>query len=153
MTKNPNIFQTCRGILAFTLSAAYVNQSLKNWTRCTSYMPEVAGVTFSDSDSVPVTKLLNPEIFQIWKFDSCSVSGYHRYNRNLPIFLLKKWPRRLCYCRNWKLTPDSCPFFHKFFTPDPGPEEKRSPDGVDCESNGHLCYVKLNLMPCVLSKI
>jgi len=27
-----------RGILAFTLSSAYVNQSLKNWIRFTSFM-------------------------------------------------------------------------------------------------------------------
>jgi len=35
--------------------------------------PEVAGVTFSDSDSVPSPKFLNPDpaILQIWESDSC----------------------------------------------------------------------------------
>jgi len=33
---------------------------------------------------------------QIWGSDPCSDSGYnHRSNRNLPIFLLEKWPHRL----------------------------------------------------------
>jgi len=66
-------------------------------THCT-YIADVAGVTFSDSDSAPVPKFLNPgpAIFQIWKSDSCSDSGYsHRSNSNLPMFLLKKWPLRL----------------------------------------------------------
>jgi len=47
---------------------------------------EVAGVTFSDSDSAPVPIFFNPgpEIFQIWESGSCSDSGYnHRSNRNL----------------------------------------------------------------------
>jgi len=38
MESNPNIFQTRGGILAFALSAAYVNQSLKNLIRSTSFM-------------------------------------------------------------------------------------------------------------------
>jgi len=49
-------------------------------------LSEVAGVTFSDSDSALVPKFLNPdpgpEIFQIWESDSCSDSGYHWSNRN-----------------------------------------------------------------------
>jgi len=59
---------------------------------------EVAGVTFSDSGSAPVLQFLNPDsaIFQIWESDSCSDSDYsHRSNRNLPMFLLMKWPHRL----------------------------------------------------------
>jgi len=60
--------------------------------------PEVAGVTFSDSNSAAVPKFLNPgqEIFQLSEFDSCSNSGYnHRSNRNFPMFSLNKWPHRL----------------------------------------------------------
>jgi len=38
MTWNPNIFETRWGILAFTLSALFVNQSLKNWIRLSSHM-------------------------------------------------------------------------------------------------------------------
>ena len=51
---------------------------------------------------------------------------YHRSNQSLPMFLLKKWPRRLLYCRNWKVTANQGPFFNKFLTPDPdpGPSEK-----------------------------
>jgi len=55
----------------------------------------LASVTFSDSNSAPVPGFSNrgPEIFQIWKSDSCSDSGYnHQSNRDLPMFLLKKWP-------------------------------------------------------------
>ena len=37
----------------------------------------------------------NPESFQIWESHTCSDSGYNRSNRNLPMFLHKKWPRRL----------------------------------------------------------
>ena len=65
-----------------------------DWIRTVA---EVAGVTFSDSNSAPVPKLLNPnpEIFQIWESDSCSDSGYNHWsNRNLHTFLLKKWPHR-----------------------------------------------------------
>jgi len=100
----------------------------------------VAGVTFSDSDSAPVSKFLNPglAIFQIWESDSCSDCGCnHRFNRNLPMFDLKNDHTHSCYCRNWKVTPDPGPFFPKFLTtgPDPGPKEKRrilpesTPDG------------------------
>jgi len=49
-------------------------------------VPEVVGVTFSNSDSSPVPKFLNPgpAILQIWESDSCSDSGYnHQSNRNL----------------------------------------------------------------------
>ena len=52
-------------------------------------LSEVARVTFSDSDSAPVPKFLNPgpAIFQIWESDSCSDSGYnHQSNLNLPMF-------------------------------------------------------------------
>jgi len=38
MTWNSNIFQMRWGSPAFTLSAAYLNESLKNWTRSTFYM-------------------------------------------------------------------------------------------------------------------
>jgi len=90
----------------------------------------VAGVTFSDSDSAPVSKFLNqgPAIFQIWESDSCSDCGCnHRFNRNLPMFDLKNDHTHSCYCRNWKVTPDPGPVFAKFLTtgPDPGPKEKR----------------------------
>ena len=85
--------------------------------RCTI---EVARVTFPDSDSAPVPKLLNsdpgPEIFQIWEYDSCSDSGYNWGNRKLPMVSLHKWPPRLLLLPNWKVTPD----------PDPGPKDKRT---------------------------
>ena len=63
-----------------------------------NFAAEVAGVTFSDSDSAPVPKFLNPgpAILQMWESDSCSDSGYkHRSNRDLPMFLPKKYPHRL----------------------------------------------------------
>jgi len=45
------------------------------------YQPDVAGVTFSDSDSAFVPKFLNPgpAILQIWESDSCSDSGCNRF--------------------------------------------------------------------------
>ena len=62
-----------------------------NWIKkLTRWRPEVAGATFSDSDSTPVPKFLNPgpgpdpapAIFQIWKSDYCTDSGYnHPSNR------------------------------------------------------------------------
>jgi len=76
-------------------------------------MAEVAGFTFSDSNSAPVPKFLNPgpEIFQICESGSCSDSGYHQFNRNLSIFFLRNDHADSCYCRNGKMTP--------------GPKEKR----------------------------
>jgi len=71
---------------------ASILQDIQSWScPCTRL---VAGVTFSDSNPAPVPKFLNPvpAIFQIWESDSCSDSDYnHRSNRNLPMFLLKKW--------------------------------------------------------------
>jgi len=85
-------------------------------------MSEVAVVTFTDSDSAPVQKFLNPvpdpvpAILQIWESDSCSDSGYnHRSNRNLPMFLPKKWPHRLLLLPNWKSDSRSGSGFSQIF--------------------------------------
>ena len=56
---------------------------------------EVAGVTFSDSDSTPVPKFLKPDpalaLIQILECDSCSESGCNlRSNSDFPILLLKE---------------------------------------------------------------
>jgi len=67
------------------------------------FLTEVAGVTFSDSDSVPVPQFSNPDprsnFFQIRESDPCSNSGKHRCNRHSATSVLKKphlWrPRRL----------------------------------------------------------
>jgi len=63
----------------------YHTSVIRDFSRVTAtarpiYIPEVAGVTFSDSDFAPVLKFLNPdpEIFQIWESDS----GCYRSNRN-----------------------------------------------------------------------
>ena len=90
--------------------------------------PEVAGVTFSDTDSAPVSN-----------FESGSA-----YFSNLRIRLLLQTPATIiiltviypcsylrndhtdsCQCRNGKVTPDPGPVFHKFLTPVPSPNEKR----------------------------
>jgi len=70
---------------------------------------EVAGVTFSDSNSALVPTFLNqgpdqgPSILQILESDSCSDSGYnHRSNGNLPMLLHKKWPHRLLLLPKWR---------------------------------------------------
>jgi len=91
----------------------------------------VAGVTFSDSDSAPVPKCLNPgpdrglAILQIWESDSCSDSGYnHRSNRNLPICLPKKWPHRLLLLPKWKSDSGSRSGFSQIFDSGSGSERK-----------------------------
>ena len=98
---------------------------------------EVAGVTFSDSDSTPISKFLNPDpgpkIFQIWESDSCSDSGYHRSNRNLPRFLLKKWPRRLLLLPTLTSDSGSESDFSQIFDSGPvlGLKKSQNPAGVD----------------------
>jgi len=100
-------------------------------------VPEVAGVTFSDSDSAPILKVLNPgpdsksgpdpgpEIFQIWESDPCSDSGYnHRSNHNLPMFLLKKRPHRLLLLPKLKSDCGSGSRFSKIVDSGPGSERK-----------------------------
>jgi len=97
-TRNsPNLFRP----LVCTVYACF------NATPRAVYVREVAGVTFSDSDSVPVPKILNsgPEMFQIWQSDTCSDSGYYRSIRNVPMFLLEKWPHRILLLH--KLESDS----------------------------------------------
>ena len=88
---------------------------------------------FQSPTSVP--KFLNPgpAIRQIWESDSSSDSGYnHRSNRNLPMFLPKKWPHRLLLLLKWK--SDSGSGFSKILTPDPKekftilPESTPDPD-------------------------
>ena len=102
---------------------------------------------FSDSDSTPLPKFLNPgpAILQIWESDSCSDSGYnHRSYRNLPCFYLRNDRTDSCNYRYWKVTPDPGPVFHKFSTlgPDPGPKEKRRilPESTPViRIRSHLC--------------
>ena len=95
---------------------------------------EVAGVTFSDSDCAPVPKSLDPdprsEIFQIWESGSCSESGYLRSNQNLPMCLLKEWPRILLLLL--KLKGDSGPFFREILTQarDPALKENAEYSGI-----------------------
>jgi len=87
---------------------------------------EVAGVTFSDAGSTTVPKFLNlgPAILQIWESDSCSDSGYnHRSNRNLPMFLPKKWLHRLLLLPKWK--SESGFVFSQIFDSGSSPAEKR----------------------------
>ena len=96
-----------------------------------------AGVTFSDSDSAPVQKFLNPcagpAIFQIWESDSCSDSGYnHPSNRNLTMLLLMKWPHRLLLLP--KLKRDSGTGFSQIFD---------SGSGFASERNAESCLSRL----------
>jgi len=70
-----------------------------------------------------------PAILQLWESDSCSDSGYnHRSNRNLRMFLPKKWPHRLQLLPKWK--SDFWSGFSQIF--DSGSERKtQNPAGVD----------------------
>ena len=74
---------------------------------------EMAVVTFSESDSVPVPNFLSPDPGpKIFKIEN--PSGYHRCNRNSAVFLPKK-------CLMWKahrllvLKMNSCRFFTNFW--------------------------------------
>jgi len=103
-------------------------------------VPEVAGVTFPDSDSSPVPKFFNPgsdpAIFQSWESHSCSDSGYnHRSNRNLPMFLLEKWPHRLLLLPKLKSDSRSWSGFSQIFDSRCGSGSERktqNPARVDC---------------------
>ena len=79
-------------------------------------------VPFSDSDSTPVPKFLNPspdprpEYFQIWESDTCSDSVYnHRSNRNLPTIWLRNDHTDLCATRNEKWPQIRVRFFTNFW--------------------------------------
>ena len=81
-----------------------------NGLKCIISVAEVAGVTFSFSDTASVPKFWNPgpAIFQIWESDPCSDSGYnYQSNLNLLMFLLKKWPHRLMVLPKLKSDPGS----------------------------------------------
>jgi len=98
----------------------------------------VVGVTFSDTDSAPVSKFLNPgpAILQIWESDSCSDSSYnHHSNRNLPMFLPEKWPHRLLPMPKLKSDAGSGPGFSQIFDSESRSEQKpQNPVGVDSGS-------------------
>jgi len=97
---------------------------------CINNKSEVPGVTFAGSDSATVTKIFNPgpEFFQIWESDSCSDSGYHRSNRNLPIpkftHILLKWPRRLLLLLKLKIDSGSGSGLSQIFDSGSGSERK-----------------------------
>ena len=112
--------------------------------------PEVARVTFSDSVSAPVSNCLNPgpdpTILQIWESDSCSDSCYnHRSNRNLPMFLPKKWPHRLLLLPKWK--NDSGSGFSQIFDSGSGSERKtQNPAAVDSGNPDLPCTQELHTL-------
>jgi len=99
----------------------------------------VAGVTFSNSDSAPVPKFLNPgpAIIQIWESDSSSDSGCnHRSNRSLPIFCWRNDHTDSCYYRNGKVTPDPGQVFHKFWLR----VRRRKKNAESCRSRLRIRY-------------
>ena len=77
-------FRISRLLLVYELSPVATRAATATRAGCVRSGPEVAGVTFSDCYSDPVSKLFNPSpaILQIWESGSCSDSGYnHRSNR------------------------------------------------------------------------
>jgi len=82
-------------------------------------------------------------ILRIWESDSCSDSGHNRwYNRNLPMFLLKKWQHRLLLLPKWKSDPGSG-FSQIFYS---GPDRKEKPrifpeSTPALQIQSHLCHV------------
>jgi len=72
------------------------------------------------------------EILQVENFeaDSCSDSGYQQFNRNSPMFLLKKWQLRLLLLLKFKSDCGSGSVFSQIF--DSGSERKtQNPARVD----------------------
>jgi len=68
-------------------------------------------------------------ILQIWESDSCSDSGYnHRSSRNLPMFLLTKWPCRVLLLPKLKIDSGSGSGFSQIF--DSGFERKTQNSAV-----------------------
>jgi len=121
--------------LQFKVKRDLIVRTTKKKTEKSLWKAEVAGVTFSDSDSAPVPKFLNPRpaILKVWESDSCSDSGYnHRANRNLSMLLPKKWPHRLLLLPKWK--SDSGSAFLQIFDSGSGSGSERktqNPAGVD----------------------
>jgi len=86
----------------------------------------LAGVTFSDSDSAPVQKCLNPgpdpgpKFLKTWESCSGSDSANHRPRfSSVCAYDVYKDHEDFCYCRNLKLTPDA------------GPKETQNLVGID----------------------
>jgi len=100
---------------------------VQHW--CSSLL-EVAGVTFSDSDSAPVPKFWI-RIRKFFKFENPAPVQTSAIVIDPTViyqcFYLRNDHTDSCYCRNWEVTPDPGPVFPKFLTPgpDPGPKEKR----------------------------
>jgi len=109
--------------------------------------PELAGVTFSDSESCSkiIESVLDSNFFLIWDTDSCSASGNHRCNRNSATFVIKQWhlqkPHRLLPLPKIKSDPGSgSGFFTNFLTPLRGPKKNTMfPDSTPAlQIRGHL---------------
>ena len=118
--------------------------------------PEVAAVIFLHFDSAPVPKFLNSDggsgIFQNWESDSCLDSGYHRPNRNLPMFLLEKWPRRLLLLPKLKSGSGSRTGFPQIFYSGARSDRKtQNPAGVDSGTSDPCPLLVLTDWPLVLS--
>jgi len=90
----------------------------------------VVGVTFSDSDSAPVTKFLNPDPHPVrlfFKFENPTPVQTPATIIDptviCPCFYLRNDRTHSCYCRNGKVIPNPSPVFPKYMTPGPGPKE------------------------------
>jgi len=85
---------------------------------------EVAGVTYSDSDSASVPKFFYPcpdPVRQFFKFENPTPVQTPATIIDTTViytcFHLRNNHTDACYCRNLKVTPVARPFFHKFLTP------------------------------------
>jgi len=121
--------------------------SLKSYP-CT---PEVAAVTFPDSDSAPVAKFLKPDLgpdAEIFNFENPTLDQTSVTINPSETYLY-------CYLRNdhtdsyYYRQVTSVPVFQKFFTPCPGLEEKHRilPKSTPALwIHVHLCYTRNNCM-------
>jgi len=88
-----------------------------------SAQPGWVGVGFSESDSAPVAKFLQPHpgpnFFQIWKSDFCSNSGNHLEQCHSLSFIQTTQTPATAENQKWQTTKvsDSGPVFHKLLTP------------------------------------
>ena len=86
---------------------------------------------------------LDLESSHIWQSDSCSYSGYHRSNQNLPMFLLNKWQRKPLLLP--KLKSNSGSVFSQILTPDPKEKRRILPESTPIiRIRSHLRFEQLS---------
>jgi len=106
--------------------------------------PEVAAVTFSESESAPVPKIFNPGLGkgpEFFKFENptpvqtpATIDSTEIY----PCFYLRNDHADSCHGWKWKVTPDSV--FHKLLASVPKEKRRILPESTSARRiHGHFC--------------